>query len=100
MTNYDKFVAKSSTHCECKICDYITSRKSNFEKHVKTNKHNELHNDDIDKIENNNICSVRMNIIILLRGSHYILNAKLLIQYIVFCLWSFLLESLLYLIII
>ena len=35
-----KKVAKSSsTFFECKICDYITSRKSNFEKHLLTDKH-------------------------------------------------------------
>jgi hypothetical protein len=51
MTNYDKFVAKSSTHYECKNCDYITSRKSNFEKHINTIKHNELQNDDNGKIK-------------------------------------------------
>ena len=35
-----KKVAKSSsTFFECKYCDYITSRKSNFDKHLLTDKH-------------------------------------------------------------
>jgi len=42
LTMADILVAKSSTHYECKICDYITSRKSNFEKHTQTKKHADL----------------------------------------------------------
>jgi hypothetical protein len=43
----DILVAKSSTHYECKICDYITSRKSNYEKHTQTKKHADLQMADI-----------------------------------------------------
>jgi hypothetical protein len=46
MTNDDKKVAKSSLYFECSTCDYITSKKSNYDKHRETKKHKSLQNDD------------------------------------------------------
>ena len=39
MTEDDKNVAKSSHYYHCKSCDYITSKQSNYEKHLTTSKH-------------------------------------------------------------
>jgi hypothetical protein len=47
LTMADIFVAKTSANYDCKICDYITSRKSNFEKHIHTKKHIDLQMADI-----------------------------------------------------
>ena len=47
LTMADILVAKTSTIYECKICDYNTSRKSNFEKHNNTKKHADLQMADI-----------------------------------------------------
>ena len=35
----DAKVGKSSNYFECELCDYITSKKYNFEKHMNTSKH-------------------------------------------------------------
>lgn len=35
-----KKVPKSSELCVCKICDYTTSRKSQYDRHISTDKHN------------------------------------------------------------
>jgi len=53
MTNDDKKVAKSSSYFECNTCDYITSKKSNYDKHCETKKHKSLQNDD--KLEPKNL---------------------------------------------
>ena len=42
----DKNVAKVANIFECKICNYITSKKSNYNKHLLTAKHTNLHNTD------------------------------------------------------
>ena len=42
----DKNVAKVANIFECKICNYITSKKSNYNKHLLTAKHKNLHNTD------------------------------------------------------
>jgi len=39
MTNVVKTGAKVAQIYECKTCDYITSKKDNYEKHIKTIKH-------------------------------------------------------------
>ena len=39
----DILVAKSSLIFECKKCDYNTNKKCNFDKHIKTKKHIDLH---------------------------------------------------------
>jgi hypothetical protein len=39
MTKDDKNVAKSSQEFNCKICDYVTSKQSNYDKHLLTSKH-------------------------------------------------------------
>jgi hypothetical protein len=43
MTNVVKTGAKVAQIYECKTCDYITSKKDNYEKHIKTKKHEGLH---------------------------------------------------------
>jgi hypothetical protein len=47
LTNVDKNVAKNLTRFECKKCDYITCKKHDYEKHLKTKKH--LHLQNVDK---------------------------------------------------
>ena len=32
-------VAKSSQYYHCKCCDYVTSKQSNYDKHLTTSKH-------------------------------------------------------------
>jgi hypothetical protein len=44
MTNDDKKGAKLSATFECKICDYNTCKKTNYERHIITKKHRELQN--------------------------------------------------------
>ena len=39
---------KSSKIYECKVCDYTTSRKSQFERHLSTLKHKNRQNDTND----------------------------------------------------
>ena len=39
MSPLDKKVAKSSKSYYCEVCDYTTSRKNNFDKHLQTKKH-------------------------------------------------------------
>ena len=43
MTNNDKFGALKGTIYECKKCDFISCKKTHYERHLKTNKHSELH---------------------------------------------------------
>ena len=39
IVNDSNLVPKSSNNFTCKICDYNTSRKSQFERHLTTTKH-------------------------------------------------------------
>jgi hypothetical protein len=39
----DIFGAEKSLHYECKICDFVTSKKTNYDRHIKTKKHLDLH---------------------------------------------------------
>jgi len=58
MTNDDTKVAKSSPVFECKTCDYTTCKKSNYKKHLDTNKHKTLQNNDINvaKVAKPSVC--------------------------------------------
>jgi hypothetical protein len=42
LTNVDEEVAKSSNSYICKICDYITCKKFNYDKHLLTDRHKKL----------------------------------------------------------
>ena len=44
----DKKVPKSSEKFCCEICDYYTSRKSQYDRHFLTDKHKKITNDDIN----------------------------------------------------
>jgi hypothetical protein len=44
----DIFGAEKSLHYECKTCDFVTSKKTNYERHIKTKKHLDLHLADKD----------------------------------------------------
>jgi hypothetical protein len=44
----DIFGAEKSLHYECKTCDFFTSKKTNYERHIKTKKHLDLHLADKD----------------------------------------------------
>ena len=44
----DIFGAIKSHHFECKICDFITCKKANYDRHIKTKKHLDLHFDEKD----------------------------------------------------
>lgn len=46
LTNVDKKVPKSSEYFYCNICDYSTSRRSQYERHITTAKHQKLQNVD------------------------------------------------------
>ncbi len=52
----DKKVPKSSKIFFCKICDYNTSRKSQYERHLTTDKHKYLQNTDekVQKVQLDN----------------------------------------------
>jgi hypothetical protein len=50
-TMYQHLVPKSSKIYECKICDYTTSRKSQYDRHLSTDKHKNR-----EKSTNFNIC--------------------------------------------
>ena len=46
MTNSELLMTESSKIFECTICDYITSRKSQYKRHLSTRKHKKGKNDD------------------------------------------------------
>ena len=47
MINNDNFlVAKPGANYECKNCDYKTSKKFNFDKHLHTKRHTMINNDN------------------------------------------------------
>jgi hypothetical protein len=50
---------QSSEKFSCESCDYLTSRKSQYDRHIKTNKHKILHNPTYKKFETENkyICN-------------------------------------------
>jgi hypothetical protein len=51
-TNTDIFVPKKSSIFECIICDYITSNRKDYKKHIETIKHKKLTNTDYNTIIN------------------------------------------------
>jgi len=52
----EKIEQKLSTHFCCNKCDYITSRKGNYERHLLSDKHNRVNSSILDeKIEQNDI---------------------------------------------
>lgn len=57
MDTYQK-VAKSRKYYKCEICDYITSKKSDYKKHLSTDKHLILINTDekVEKVAKNYKC--------------------------------------------
>jgi len=52
--NGSNLVPKSSRHFCCKICDYNTSRKSQYERHLATEKHKKMENDS-KMVENDSL---------------------------------------------
>jgi hypothetical protein len=42
------FGAEKSLHFECKSCDFVTSKKTNYDRHINTKKHLDLHLADKD----------------------------------------------------
>ena len=50
---------QSSEKFSCEYCDYFTSRKSQYDRHINTNKHKILHNPTYKKFETKNkyICN-------------------------------------------
>ena len=53
----DKNVPKCSKKFECLICDYYTSRKSQYDRHMLAGKHQKMANDDAESYKNVPKCS-------------------------------------------
>ena len=66
MTNVDIFGSKNSSNFVCELCDYVTSRKSQYDRHLTTRKHK-----NINKILTN------MNIITVKGSTQTTPNSKL-----------------------